>query len=129
VQAIPPASKALALIQSGPTELLSSPGIADVDVFFLALHGGAGEDGTLQSYLDVIGIPYTGSGHMPSVYAMDKDIAKRIFCTANIPTPEWLMTPCTLGEVKKRLGFPVVVKPNKQGSTIGLTVVTDAKKT
>jgi D-alanine-D-alanine ligase len=128
IQVIPPSSNALALIQSGPTELLSSVGIADVDVFFLALHGGAGEDGTLQSYLDVTGIPYTGSSHMPSVYAMDKDIAKRIFCKANIPTPEWLMTPCTLAQVKKRLGFPVVVKPNKQGSTIGLTVVTDAKK-
>jgi D-alanine-D-alanine ligase len=128
VQPMPPASNALALIQSGPTELLSSPGIADVDVFFLALHGGAGEDGTLQSYLDVTGIPYTGSSHMPSVYAMDKDVAKRIFCTANIPTPEWLMTPCTPAEVKNRLRFPVVVKPNKQGSTIGQTVVTDAKK-
>jgi D-alanine-D-alanine ligase len=128
VQPIPPASNALALIQSGPTELLSSPGLADIDVFFLALHGGAGEDGTLQSYLDVTGIPYTGSSHMPSVYAMDKDIAKRIFCTANIPTPDWLMTPCTPIEVEKRLGFPVVVKPNKQGSTIGLTVVTDVGK-
>jgi D-alanine-D-alanine ligase len=128
IQVIPPSSNALALIQSGPTELLSSPGLADVDVFFLALHGGAGEDGTLQSYLDVTGIPYTGSSHMPSVYAMDKDIAKRIFCAANIPTPEWLMTPCSPAEVAKRLGFPVVVKPNKQGSTIGLTVVTDTKK-
>jgi D-alanine-D-alanine ligase len=128
IQVIPPSSNALALIQSGPTELLSSPGLADVDVFFLALHGGVGEDGTLQSYLDVTGIPYTGSSHMPSVYAMDKDIAKRIFCASKIPTPEWLMTPCTLSQVKKRLGFPVVVKPNKQGSTIGLTVVTDAKK-
>jgi D-alanine-D-alanine ligase len=128
VQPMPPSSNALALIQSGPTEMLSSPGLVDVDVFFLALHGGVGEDGTLQSYLDVTGIPYTGSSHMPSVYAMDKDIAKRIFCRANIPTPEWLMTPCTPAQVKKKLGFPVVVKPNKQGSTIGLTVVTDAKK-
>lgn len=128
VQPMPPASNALALIQSGPTELLSSPGLANIDVFFLALHGGAGEDGTLQSYLDVTGIPYTGSSHMPSVYAMDKDIAKRIFCSVDIPTPDWLMTPCTLTQVKKRLGFPVVVKPNKQGSTIGLTVVTDDKK-
>ncbi|MGD0915003.1 MAG: D-alanine--D-alanine ligase [Thermodesulfobacteriota bacterium] len=124
IKAIPPKSDELALVRSGASELLSSPELADVDVFFLALHGGIGEDGTFQAVLDVAGIPYTGSRHMASVYAMDKDVAKRLFRVAGILTPNWLMAPCPLQEVKERLGFPVVVKPNKQGSTIGLAVVT-----
>jgi D-alanine-D-alanine ligase len=57
---------------------------------------------------------------------MDKDVSKRLFIAAGIPTPNWLMAPVTLDEVGARLGFPVVVKANKQGSTIGLTVVRDA---
>ena len=123
VKPLPPASDELSLVRSGTTELTTSPDLSDVDVFFLALHGGIGEDGTVQAALNVAGVPYTGSGHMPSVYAMDKDVSKRLFTAAGIPTPDWLMAPVTLSEVDARLGFPVVVKANKQGSTIGLTVV------
>lgn len=126
VKPLPPASDELSLIRSGTGELTTSPDFSDVDVYFLALHGGIGEDGTVQAALDVAGIPYTGSGHMPSAYAMDKDVSKRLFIAAGIPTPDWLMAPATLDEVDARLGFPVVVKANKQGSTIGLTVVRDA---
>ena len=126
VKPLPPASDALSLVRSGAAELTTSPDLSDVDVYFLALHGGIGEDGTVQAALNVAGIPYTGSGHMPSVYAMDKDVSKRLFNAAGIPTPDWLMAPATLDEVDTQLGFPVVVKANKQGSTIGLTVVRDS---
>jgi D-alanine-D-alanine ligase len=94
-----------------------------VDVIFLALHGGAGEGGTLQALLDLVGLPYTGSGPLASAMAMDKDVAKRLFRDAGVPTPDWLMAPAPLEEVASRLGFPVVVKPSKQGSSVGLTVV------
>ncbi len=99
------------------------PAVRDAEVLFLALHGGRGEDGTLQAVLDVVGIPYTGSGALGSAMAMDKDIAKRLFRTAGVPTPDWLMTPVTAAEAGERLGWPLIVKPSKQGSTVGLTLV------
>ena len=97
--------------------------VREAEVLFLALHGGHGEDGTLQTILDMIGVPYTGSGPLGSAMAMDKDIAKRLFQEAGIPTAKWVMAPATAQEVETRLGWPVVVKPSKQGSTVGLTVV------
>lgn len=119
----PPRQEYLAVIRSDVAAFTRSTALKDVDVVFLALHGGTGEDGTIQAFLDLAGIPYTGSGHLGSANAMDKDIAKRLFRDANIPTPDWLMAPVDPDEVELRLGYPVVVKPNKQGSTIGLTVV------
>lgn len=119
----PPIQEDLALIRSDAAAFTKSAGLKDVDVVFLALHGGTGEDGTIQALLDLAGIPYTGSGHGGSANAMDKEIAKRLFRDANIPTPDWLMAPVDPAEVELRLDYPVVVKPNKQGSTIGLTVV------
>jgi D-alanine-D-alanine ligase len=124
VAIIPPDEKALSILQSdSPSALTQSPALRDVQVFFLALHGGTGEDGTLQAFLDMAGVPYTGSGHAGSANAMDKDIAKRLFQQAGVPTPAWLMTPATAELVTQKLGLPVVVKPSKQGSTVGLTVV------
>nr|AIA12778.1 D-ala D-ala ligase C-terminus [uncultured bacterium] len=84
---------------------------------------GAGEDGTLQGLLDLVGLPYTGSGRLASAIAMDKDISKRLMLDAAVPTPEWLMAPAPFEEVEKKLGLPVIVKPSKQGSTVGLTLV------
>jgi D-alanine-D-alanine ligase len=66
---------------------------------------------------------YTGSNHIASAAAMDKDLSKRLFRSAGVPTPDWLMAPATAEEVQAALGWPVVVKPNKQGSTVGLSVV------
>ncbi|SRR5690554_4015256 len=104
--------------------LASDPdGLRTMDVVFLALHGGTGEDGTVQAILDAAGIPYTGSSHLASTIAMDKDVSKRLFRHAGIPTADWLMAPTTEEATKAQLGWPVVVKPNRQGSTIGLTVV------
>jgi D-alanine-D-alanine ligase len=98
----------------------------DVDVVFLALHGGAGEDGRLQAVLELAGLRYTGSNHIASAAAMDKDLAKRLFSSAGVPTANWLMDPTSPSQVEEVLGWPVVVKPNKQGSTVGLSVVRHA---
>ena len=93
------------------------------DVLFLAVHGGAGEGGTLQAVLDVIGVPYTGSGQLASALAMDKDLSKRLFRAAGVPVPAWFMAPVAPEDVKTGLGWPVIVKPSKQGSSVGLTLV------
>jgi D-alanine-D-alanine ligase len=111
------------------TGLAALPVIQGADVLFLALHGGAGEGGTLQAVLDVIGVPYTGSGALASALAMDKDLSKRLFRDAGVPVPAWFMTPPAVApqDVSTVLGWPVIVKPSKQGSTVGLTLVKQAK--
>jgi len=107
--------------------LSNLPAHRGADVIFLALHGGWGEDGTLQAVLETLGVPYTGSGPLGSAIAMDKDIAKRLFRAAGIPTAEWRMAPVGAEEVTQALGWPVVVKPSKQGSTVGLSIVHHAE--
>ena len=115
------------------TSLASVDAIRNADVVFLALHGGQGEDGTIQALLGMIGVPYTGSGHLASALAMDKDLSKHLFRAAGVPTPAWIMAELdgsspTEMEVEQSLGFPVIVKPSKQGSTVGLTVVKERGK-
>ncbi len=105
--------------------LLTDSAIAKADVVFLALHGGSGEDGTMQHLLEVADVRYTGSGPVGSAVAMDKDLAKRLFGAAHVPTADWLMAPVTPEMVEIQLGWPVVVKPSRQGSTVGLSVVAD----
>jgi D-alanine-D-alanine ligase len=97
--------------------------VRQADVLFLALHGGRGEDGTIQTLLEMVGVPYTGSGRLGSAMAMDKDVSKRLFRMAGVPTPDWVMAPADGEKVGREFGWPVVVKPSKQGSTVGLTVV------
>jgi len=105
------------------------PAVRKADVVFLALHGGFGEDGTVQALLDMVGVRYTGSGHLASALAMDKDLSKILFRAAAVPTADWLLV-SQASEVRpdaacveRKLGWPVVVKPSKQGSTVGLSVV------
>ena len=125
----PPKNEELALLGANAKALMSAvPDMGKVDVVFLALHGGTGEDGTIQAFLDLAGMTYTGSGHLASAAAMDKDVSKKLFCAAGIPTPEWLMAPVAAVEVDEKLGYPVVVKPVGQGSTVGLTIVRDPAK-
>ncbi|MGH7751901.1 MAG: D-alanine--D-alanine ligase family protein [Gemmatimonadales bacterium] len=112
------------VLASGLGEL---PVVKEAQVLFLCVHGGQGEGGTLQAILDVIGVPYTGSGQLGSALAMDKDLAKKLFVQAGVATPAWLMAPVTAEQVEKELGWPVVVKPSKQGSTVGVTVLRDPK--
>jgi D-alanine-D-alanine ligase len=124
VSPVPPERESLDMLETGdPTELTRAPELEGVDVLFLALHGGTGEGGTLQALLDLVGVPYTGSGMLGSAVAMDKDVTKRLLRDAGIGTADWLMAPVDAETVGDRLGWPVVVKPSKQGSTVGLTVV------
>ena len=120
----PPSGSALAGMKQGaPALATDTADMRDVDVVFLALHGGAGEDGRIQAVLDLAGLPYTGSNHIASAAAMDKDLAKRLFRAAAVPTADWRMVPVSAEEIAGALGLPVVVKPNKQGSTVGLSIV------
>ncbi|HUF73334.1 MAG TPA: D-alanine--D-alanine ligase [Gammaproteobacteria bacterium] len=96
---------------------------ADYDLVFLAVHGGKGEDGTLQSLLDANGIRFTGSDRLGCSLAWDKSIAKQLFRLAQIPTPAWRIAPIETKAVERDLGFPVIVKPSGQGSTVGLSLV------
>jgi len=113
-----------AMLSNGLADL---PAVRDADVLFLSVHGGSGEGGTLQAVLDVIGVPYTGSGPLGSALAMDKDLSKRLFRAAGVPVPAWFMTPVAPEDVTTALGWPVIIKPSKGGSTVGLTLVKNAK--
>jgi D-alanine-D-alanine ligase len=109
-----------------PLEDLRREGYARV---FIALHGRYGEDGTVQGALELLNIPYTGSGVMASALAMDKWRTKLVWQAVGIPTPryELLTEQSDFAAVAKRLGLPVIVKPVCEGSTIGLTKVTAAE--
>ncbi|MGF1577627.1 MAG: D-alanine--D-alanine ligase [Cyanophyceae cyanobacterium] len=97
---------------------------------WIALHGGGGENGTVQAMLDWLELPYQGSGALASGLAMDKNLAKRLFRASGIPTPTSLAgSPTTLPaweHVKDQLGSPVVVKPADGGSSVGISVVSGA---
>src|ERR1700733_13992549 len=119
----PPDDRDLRVIRAKTGSIVQPSYFVDADVVFLALHGGTGEDGTIQSVFDAAGTCYTGSNHVGSAAAMDKDLAKRLLLAANVPTPPWLMAPVESEIAVRDLGLPLVVKPNKQGSTVGLSVV------
>jgi D-alanine-D-alanine ligase len=137
---IPPGEQAPATL-AGPQAMTRQPELSvravseasaleSSEVVFLALHGGAGEDGTIQALLDLAGKPYTGSGVLASALAMNKAMSKRVFEREGIPTPRWIL----VGPSETRaidttaLGLPLVVKPNAQGSTVGLTIVTQLEQ-
>jgi len=96
------------------------------DLVFIALHGGYGENGQLQAILDLANIPYTGSGALASSLGMNKNMSKMLFQQNDIPTAQWIYLEnkklIVQDEIEK-IGLPLVVKPNDQGSTVGLTVV------
>ena len=102
---------------------------AKIDVAFLALHGRFGEDGCVQGLLELLRIPYTGSSVLASALAMDKLKAKELFRLHNVPTPPYFLatedTLPELAETHESFGFPVVVKPRREGSSVGLTVAKD----
>ncbi len=106
----------------------------EVDVVFIALHGAEGEDGTIQALLELTGVPYTGSGILGSAVAMNKEMSRRLFKAAGIPVARGYFiaeydgaVPRGLREFAATVGWPLVVKPNDQGSTVGLTIATDTK--
>jgi D-alanine-D-alanine ligase len=97
---------------------------------FIALHGRFGEDGTVQGALEVLGMPYTGSGVMASALAMDKWRTKLVWLASNIPTPRYRVVDADTDwwSVVAELGLPLVVKPAREGSTIGITRVTSVDR-
>ncbi|MEE9553527.1 MAG: D-alanine--D-alanine ligase [candidate division Zixibacteria bacterium] len=128
----PPELKDLAGLEGETTiQTISSPDLKDVDLVFIALHGGAGENGTIQALLDLMEMPYTGSGVLSSAVAMDKLAAKRIVVAAGVETPDYFIKRSTditneielIRWVEESVGYPVVIKPNDQGSSVGLSIV------
>ncbi|HLS56032.1 MAG TPA: D-alanine--D-alanine ligase [Zeimonas sp.] len=95
---------------------------------FIALHGRYGEDGTVQGALELLGIPYTGSGVMASAIAMDKVYTKRIWTTHGLPTPGFALahSVADVADAATRFGLPMAVKPSREGSTIGFTKMLSA---
>jgi D-alanine-D-alanine ligase len=98
---------------------------------FIALHGRFGEDGTVQGALELLGIPYTGSGVMASSIAIDKAMTKRVWAAEGLPTPQHVLllrgaySALDVETALDTLGLPLIVKPAREGSSIGLTKVTD----
>lgn len=104
-------------------DVLALCGMADV--VFLALHGACGEDGRVQAAFDLMGIPYTGSGHLGSAIAMDKDLTKRVVAPLGVLTPAWKTVDYDAGDVEKicaETALPCVVKPIDSGSSIGVYI-------
>jgi len=108
-----------------------------LDVAFVAMHGPFGEDGTIQGMLEFAGLPYVGSGVLASALAMDKRRSRQLFGFNGIPTPAYLSVDraefpsresSLASEIHQTLGFPCVVKPNAQGSSIGVSIVKDAER-
>src|SRR5919108_6568038 len=99
----PPSIEELHALERGVllSGLGNIPVIRNADVLFLALHGGRGEDGTIQALLEMIGVPYTGSGRLGSAMAMDKDISKRLFRSAGVPTADWVMAPAAAARIER----------------------------
>lgn len=113
-------------------ETINSDLLDDVDVVFSALHGKWAEDGTIQSLLELRSLKYTGSKVLASAVAMDKEMSKVIFRQAGVKTADWLIvsnqdydSELITEEIKNKLGYPCIIKPNDQGSTVGLTLVKD----
>lgn len=100
----------------------------NLDIALLALHGKYGEDGTIQGTLETLGVPYTGSVMLSSGICMDKNISKKIIRYEGIQTPDWIhisnMEELQLDELDK-MGYPLVVKPNSGGSSVGVKIVYD----
>jgi D-alanine-D-alanine ligase len=105
----------------------------DYDACFIALHGGPGEDGRVQQQLERLGVPYTGSGPAASWLAMSKSASKERFRQAGVPTPDYELihageAPRAVARRAARLGFPVVVKPDSQGSSLGVGIAASARQ-
>ena len=104
-----------------------------VDLVYIALHGKYGEDGTVQELLEILDLPYTGPGVFSSILAFDKVLSKEIFRREEIPTPDFyalstgafkeMGASSALGEVLKKIGLPLIVKPSCQGSALGIKLV------
>lgn len=99
--------------------------MAEFDRVFIALHGRYGEDGCIQGALELMGLPYTGSGVMASAIGMDKWRTKLLWQAAGLPTPDWALLEANsdFAAIEKQLGLPIFVKPAREGSSIGMSKV------
>lgn len=112
------------IVLNSKAELIDK--VKGLDIAFLALHGQFGEDGTVQSILETLNIPYTGCGVLSSAICMDKDITKKILRDSQIPTADWTvvrhLNEIDYDEIEK-IGYPVVVKPNSGGSSVATLII------
>ena len=128
-------SKQIALYAEGRgmlSDINSNRTQGKIDVIFPVLHGPFGEDGSIQGLLKVAGVPYVGAGVLGSAVGMDKDVMKRLFKEAGIPTPKFLVLKqgekMSFKEASKFLGLPIFVKPANLGSSVGINKVKNEKK-
>lgn len=141
--AVPSSAPDLAALKArnGNRDELVGPGVLErckaSELVFIGLHGGMGENGQIQAFLDVYAIPYTGSGYAACLLAMDKDVTKRLIVKDGIPTADWLtlsrgsvhenlspsMLDAYIDRVSLEVGFPCVVKPCSAGSSVGVSMV------
>ncbi len=120
-----------AVVSSEIALAMNSREMRDIDVVFIALHGGAGENGTLQNLLSLSGQKYTGSNMTASAVAMDKAMTKRLMASVNVRTPHWKLYHLDTGAISASVvqsivdhfKYPFIVKPNDGGSTVGLTKI------
>ncbi|MBI5137554.1 MAG: D-alanine--D-alanine ligase [Nitrospirae bacterium] len=125
------AAQALSALGHRVTPVDVGPGVALAlaqlrpDAAFIALHGRGGEDGAIQGLLEVMGIPYTGSGVLASAACCDKIVTKQLLAASHIPTPAFAQVTAANRAAARQVPLPVVVKPNRGGSSIGLVVVRD----
>jgi len=117
-------------IESAGASLLKKIADGDYDRAFIMLHGRGGEDGTLQGALDMLGMPYTGSGVLGSAVSMDKWVTKQIWMAAGLPTPPAKLVSADddLDAVVVEVGLPAIVKPANEGSSVGMARVTTASE-
>lgn len=113
------------VVEEGMGFLARFPGAARADVFFVALHGGPGEDGRIQGVLDLAGVAYTGSGALACRAAMNKEVTKQLLVEDGINTPPWVMDIFEADEILEKLGLPVVVKAVHGGSSLRLELARD----
>jgi D-alanine-D-alanine ligase len=110
-------------------ERVSAHAFGDIDVVFIALHGGRGEDGTIQALLEMAALPYTGSGVMASSLAMDKELSKRVFRDLGVPVPRGFVADAAtphdelVKRIERECGWPAIVKPNSAGSSVGFAIL------
>jgi len=112
-------------------DAINSKSLDDVEIVFSALHGKWAEDGTIQTLLELRGLKYTGSKVLASALAMDKEMSKVVMKQAGVQTADWISvtnqnidSELITNQIKNKFGFPCIIKPNDQGSTVGLTLVT-----
>ncbi|MDD4362740.1 MAG: D-alanine--D-alanine ligase [Atribacterota bacterium] len=125
------------LIELNEKESVSTGLMSKIDVVFPVLHGPYGEDGTVQGFLELLDIPYVGSGVAASALAMDKDLMKKIFQQSDLPQTRWITLKRKhwgkekeklLAGIEKNLQFPVFVKPTNLGSSVGISKITEVKE-